>query len=917
MERWLEGYVRAASRLANEVTAIESLVNTYLACATPPIAISEAALDQDYTVLAIRRYNDGAKEFWTATIRWMKKVESTVADPIRSFSHNDIATLKTIRRSLDITQKNFDSVVNRYASQSKTKETSSLREDAFHLHEARRAYLKASLDFCVAAPQVRANLDKLLVKIFSSRWKEMKNSRDALATSFAKWTADIDRVLGWSKEMENYERVFTQELQIARGRIEEAAEHKSRPPRELDAYSTSTVPLMGNTGPLGSPKKIPVEISQTQGWLFQRTVTGKPARTLWIRRWFYVKDGVFGWLQQSSRFSAVEESEKIGVLLCGVRPASQEERRFCFEVKTKDSTLILQAESQTELMEWIAAFEVVKRKALENTANTGRASDMQGAPFAITPPVAAEFAAKSEKEPDESIERASTLAIEPSVAANRPSADVRRPPVAEQDGELSKRDTAARLMQKLDPRKGQLTSSGATSPAMGGIASLIAASHSAMPISPVAPPTLSVTTDFKKMFSSTIPMSTLAPSTLANPPVPTTLSKSAIIVGAERGISLTESADGNIPVGLMANIWGSSNWSYVNRLERNVGNGQDRNLIISRPPSRSPSPGRSANKMEEVKDDELPSPPKDMAELTHVQSDPTLAMSMHRRRNSATPEPHSLLRPSLADGYPNYYPLPLKAQDAQFRMLFPNVRRDDKLVLVFRATWNPSDQQEFPGRVYVTMHDIYFYSNHLGLVLTTGVSLDSIAEITSAPGKDCDFIFIHLKEGVRPEGATRITVKTFLESHKLLQKRLDYLVHNRQTEEPEPLEETIKMMIKLEANESDDSPLGESWDDIAADIPDSAITKHGQDLKTSLHIDGSLDPKKIPKNATKFRLPAHPVEFTPQGFKYPVVERKYDITAKSLFHVLAADKSAVFQILYCQRGAQRMLTFTSFKMMFN
>src|ERR1700753_3608129 len=122
------------------------------------------------------------------------------------------------------------------------------------------------------------------------------------------------------------------------------------------------------------------------------------------------------------------------------------------------------------------------------------------------------------------------------------------------------------------------------------------------------------------------------------------------------------------------------------------------------------------------------------------------------------------------------------------------------------------------------------------------------------------------------------------------------------------------MMIKLESNTLTDSPLGESWEDIAADVPDY-IPRLGHDLKTSLHIDGSLDPKKQPKNATKFRLPAHPVEFIPQGFKYPVVERKYDITAKSLFHVLAADKSAVFQILYCQRGAQRKHVLTRCNMM--
>lgn len=833
-------------------------------------------------------------------------METTVVDPIRNFVQHDIAQLKTIRKTLDVNQRNFDSVISRYASQSKTKETSSLREDAFQLHEARRAYLRASMDFCVAAPQVHANLDKLLVKIFSDRWREMKSSRDAITGVFSKWNGDIDRVRGWSKEMETYERVFAQELHLARKQIEDRAEQSARPSRDLDAYSTSTVPYITNSGALASPRKSPIELYQKQGWLFLRSVIGKPARTFWIRRWFYVKDGVFGWLQQSLRFSAVEESEKIGVLLCGVRPAIQEDRRFCFEVKTKDSTLILQAETQGDLMDWIAAFEVVKRKALEDPGSAGSPTGMQGAPFAITPPVAPEFAAKSERDiGEEGVERSSSLAVESSGLTTRASMDIRRP-VIDDDGEYSKRDAAARIIQKLDlSRKGTLNpgASASGSSSFGGIASLIAASHSAMPISPMVPtiPNLSINTDFKKIFSATLPNSSLAPSTLALPPMPTTLSKAAIVVGAERGLSLGQQADGNMPAGLMANVWGSSNWSFVNRLEKDVGRYRDLSLNPSQATSRAPSPSRTIQRAEDGLDPTIPL--KQPPTLIHVKSDPVLAQSMHRKTNSETPD-FSMHKPQVVDDYPSNYPLSLKVQDAQFRMLFPNVRHSDKLVMVFRATWNPSDQQEFPGRIYVTMNDIYFYSNHLGLVLTTGVAIDSVTEITSAPGKDCDFLFIHLREGVRADSANRITIKTFLESQKLLQRRLDYLIHNRQAEEDISLEETIRNMIRLETNETDDSPLGDSWDDIAADVPPSA-TKREQDLKTNLYIDGSLDPKKHPKNVTKFRLPAHPVEFVPQGFKIPVVEKKYDVTAKSLFHVLAGDKSAVFQILYCQRGAQR------------
>lgn len=94
VERWLDSYIKSASRLANEVGSLENLVNTYLSLATPPQQVSEALLDHDYTVLALKRYNEGAREFWTATIKWMKKVESTVVEPIKVFIQTDVAGLK-------------------------------------------------------------------------------------------------------------------------------------------------------------------------------------------------------------------------------------------------------------------------------------------------------------------------------------------------------------------------------------------------------------------------------------------------------------------------------------------------------------------------------------------------------------------------------------------------------------------------------------------------------------------------------------------------------------------------------------------------------------------------------------------------------------------------------------------------------
>lgn len=52
-----------------------------------------------------------------------------------------------------------------------------------------------------------------------------------------------------------------------------------------------------------------------------------------------------------------------------MKPAFQEERRFCFELKTKDTAILLQAETQADLTAWISAFEQAKRTAVNSSSS--------------------------------------------------------------------------------------------------------------------------------------------------------------------------------------------------------------------------------------------------------------------------------------------------------------------------------------------------------------------------------------------------------------------------------------------------------------------------------------------------------------------------------------------------------------------
>ncbi|PWY72388.1 transcription factor SipA3 [Aspergillus heteromorphus CBS 117.55] len=917
LERWLDGYAKAASKLSAELAAMEGAVSVFLSYSTNPLLVSEAALDHDYTLQSMRRCGDSTRDMWNGLVSTIKKMESSVSEPIRVFIQEDLRNFKT-RRILDHTQKQHDYLLARYSSQSKSKEPSSLREDAFQLHEARKAYLKASMDYSVQAPQLRNALDRLLVRVSYDQWRELKLFHNSNGNSFTKWGQEMDRIKGWVHEMEGSERSSKRELLSSRKQIEDAAEAAARPSRELDDYSISTVPYVGSR-PLSTTSMTKEARPEKQGWVFLRTLSGKPTRTVWVRRWAFLKYGIFGCLVQGSRTGGVEESERIGVLLCSVRPAFQEERRFCFEVKTKSNTIVLQAETQKELMDWIAAFEVAKRKALESPSSTdlsvsGKAP-VQDPAFAISQPPAPEFAA----DPSESLtpragddqgssDRTGMLALperDPSALRNSSDFSTYRR-LTNLDSDSPAREHASRIMQKLDLHR---KSNNAVPPSTslpgvgGGIASLISASHSAL--GPGSPP-MPLDPDGNRTRSSTLESpSTLAPLTLANPPAPTSMSKAAVIVSNERGIGLGQAdRTGGMPSGMMANLWGSSNWGFMNRFERErMGLPGDQDSGASSSPANDPS-----------------------KQFLTAQADTSSGPAGTRPQKSGPPGPRHRQTVSL-DGdsskvqqalqsamheYPSYYPQQLKIQDAQFRLLFPDVKREEPLVMVFRATWSPNDQQDFPGRAYVTTQNIYFYSHYFGLVLTTSISLESIKEVTAAPGRDCDFLYLHMIPPPGEDTPGRGTVKTFLEPLRLLQRRLNFLIHNCTAAEPLGLDATFKTLHRMESEALTRTPSLDSWEDVAAgddklDGAESAteapVTKEGP----SIYIDNDLDMHKkngSSKDTPKFRLPTQPVQYVPQGNLHLAAEKVFDISPKAVFHILFGDKSAVWQLLLHQRRAK-------------
>lgn len=888
IEKWLNNYVSSTSKLLHDILALEDTINTYLA-KTVPSPTDNGIIDNDYTFLALKRVGDGWREYWIQLLNTMKKMDGTVVDPVRQFIIGDLRNFKECRRAMENAQRIFDTTLSRYVSQSKTKEPSALREDAFAVFECRKAYLKASMDYCQLAPQLRFSMDKLLVKICTERWKEMKRSRDAVGNA-TRWNQEMERIQGWSNEMAASELVFRRELQVARRDLGETTLMGFRPSRELEDYSTSTVPFLGTRGPMNlRPKDGAAVISEKQGWLFLRTLLGKPARHTWVRRWYYCRDGIFGWLIPGPL--GVLQGDEIGVLLCNAKPAVSEDRRFCFEVKTKSQTILLQTETQGELTEWLEVFEVTKKRAFEASMSrqSGSIPGVVDPAFSITPASIPELSAKTldtqvglHEESGPAFERIGTLPIPApeGTLSTRQSFDVNNSlsrrsitalgrDLAREEGE-SGREHAARIIQKLDlHRRATFGNTGvdgqgpAGGPAMG-IAGTISASQNLLPGYPSNMTSSSRQTP-KMLPAVNTQTHGLAPFTLAKPPTMTGLSRIAVAAAGERQ---PVGASRKLPASVVANYWGSNLWGAVYQQQQPL----------------------------------LPRLDEDDPIGVVVPGSSQAALSNGGQQGSST------------EVFPRNYPPELRAQHAQFRLLFPDAPLEDKLVLVFRAAWTGSPERgpgkpdmAGDGRIYVTPDNMYFYGQQIGLVTAYSINLDIITEVTAAPGKDCDFIFLHLGEDSNETGYNRITIKVFLDDLGLLHTRLNLLIDDLQAEEPMDLEGIISALINLEKEEYErPSPSVESWEEVSMNTPMDDGAPMGRGTGRRSYFNSSLRPSKSRARQQKLHLPARPVIYEPEGMKEAAAERNFEISAKSCFHVLFGDKSFVFPKLYFERRAQQI-----------
>lgn len=358
-EKWLLALTASLLKIPLEVNELRSFLNSFLEYLVP-LFLQDGLLDQEYTVSSLNSTKSGLKTLWNLALS-LVEVNMANLELLRDEIVERIASYKRLRKQFDAAQEKYDQFLSLFMALSKLKEAAMIMEDLLQVFAVRKEYIQLSLELTMKISDLSNFINERLTLLNFLLWHEKtdKFSGNPLVLGlFDDFWQVQKRIQCWS---ENYRKAMgnlTGDLLIAKKHIEDRTVTQFSPSSSLDDYR----PLLINARNLSDVDEPSAEI---YGYLFLKTWTGKSTKPIWVKRWAFIQGGVFGFLVLNPSHSSVQETDKIGVLLCNAKYTPNEDRRFCFEVRTIDTTLVLQAETLTELKCWLKVFDNAQVRILD------------------------------------------------------------------------------------------------------------------------------------------------------------------------------------------------------------------------------------------------------------------------------------------------------------------------------------------------------------------------------------------------------------------------------------------------------------------------------------------------------------------------------------------------------------------------
>ncbi|OBA23035.1 hypothetical protein METBIDRAFT_76151 [Metschnikowia bicuspidata var. bicuspidata NRRL YB-4993] len=325
-----------------------------------PSFVQDNVLDQEYSMAMFQHSRKTLRELWAMAFSVFRINTATIEQRKADFSQH-VLRFRRLKRDFVRCQKKYDHYYHTHMGTPKYKEPALLYEDLRQLAGVRREYMLLSVELVAATHSVTEQINGTILSLNELFWRV---KTEHLTGSFldAAQLADVWRTVvrlrAWHEACVAANGMLDAQLATARRQVEAQVAASCLPAESETDYR----PDLLNGRVL---RDIDEPAAEKHGYVCMKTQPDRQARPVWLRRWAYIRNGVLGFLVLAPNGEAVQESDRIGVLLCSVRHTPNEDRHFCFEVKTIDSTWVLQAETLHELKSWLRVLENAQRRVVD------------------------------------------------------------------------------------------------------------------------------------------------------------------------------------------------------------------------------------------------------------------------------------------------------------------------------------------------------------------------------------------------------------------------------------------------------------------------------------------------------------------------------------------------------------------------
>ncbi|AGO10862.1 AaceriAFR651Wp [[Ashbya] aceris (nom. inval.)] len=361
--------------------------------------------EQIYTPKLVASCRDGVRDMFHGVLEVIQGNPELYLSILLDIVKSVIEPYKDAWKNFEYYQSKYDGMLAKYQAFEWAESTPHrLRDEAFLLFDYYGGYLDAALQLVLVISDVKMRYDSLIFSLTTCLLPVEGPLVPTHTSTYKEWTIFHSLHEKWNRERMDIYSQLPQEIYEVKDQIRDYSLSHWKPSSDITHYDLRRINSK-RFEILEAPHKLNIE-----GWLWMKTKVGSPKRVVWVKRWCFLYNGIFGVHLLSPDKTAVEETDRFGVLLLNVSHAPAEGRKYCFQISissplssspqqeylSSGGEVIFQASSCKELTSWLGALQETKQQIVAQ----GKTSSSYARASRRYPPMFTEFACKSKTEKD-------------------------------------------------------------------------------------------------------------------------------------------------------------------------------------------------------------------------------------------------------------------------------------------------------------------------------------------------------------------------------------------------------------------------------------------------------------------------------------------------------------------------------------